>query len=290
MVLGADGMLGSDVVAEFRQLGWDVVAPLRDEVDITKAEDLEHVRVRDFGNLDWIVNCAAYTNVDKAEDEFYEASAANGIAPGILAYICARNGWRFLHISTDFVFDGESDQPYQEGYFPKPLGKYGMTKLMGERNAAKENPDAIICRTAWLYGPTGSSFPRTIIKAWLDGKELRVVDDQIGSPTYTGEMARVMADMIQADLAGGLYHAAGPDAMTWYHLALLALETYRDSVLGESREIAVEAIGTEEWPTSAPRPKYSVLSSGKLFALGVSPMRSTQACLVDFCRRLPRIL
>ena len=290
LVVGFDGMLGCDVVVEFQRRGWSVTAPTLDELDITKAADLEHVRKRDFGNLDWIVNCAAYTDVDKAEEEFYQANAVNGIAPGALAYICERNEWRFMHVSTDFVFDGESDKPYTEQYVTSPACRYGVTKLMGEKNALQMHPLSVVARTAWLYGPNGKSFPRTMIKAWLEGKDLKVVTDQTGSPTYTAELARVMADMVAADLEGGVYHTAGPDAMTWHDFACLAIETYRDSVIGKPRQVKVEPVSTEDWPTPAKRPRYSVLSSDKVAALGIRPMRSTPAALLDFCRRLPRLL
>jgi len=290
LVVGADGMLGSDVVVEFQKRGWSVTAPTLDELDLTEAMHLEHVRKRDFGNLDWIVNCAAYTAVDKAEDEFYQASAVNGIAPGALAYICERNEWRFLHVSTDFVFDGESDKPYTEQYVTSPQCRYGATKWFGERNALQMHPSTVIARTAWLYGPNGKSFPRTMIKAWLEGKDLKVVADQTGSPTYTAELARVMADMVAAEVDGGVYHTAGPDAMTWHEFACLAIETYRDSVRGEQREVKIEAVTTEDWPTPAKRPKYSVLSSDKVQALGIRAMRSTPSALLDFCKRLPKII
>lgn len=290
LVVGGHGMLGSDAVIEFQGRKWTVTAPTIKELDVTRKDHLEKLRVRDFGNLDWVVNCAAYTKVDKAEDEFFVAHQVNGVAPGALAFICAKNDWRFLHLSTDFVFDGLSTVPYTERHVTAPLGKYGVSKLMGEQNALKELPSTVVARTAWLYGPNGPNFPRTIIKAWLEGKDLRVVNDQTGSPTYTADLSRVLGDLIAADAPGGVYHTAGPDAMTWHELAELALETYRDAVLGSPREIKVEAVPTSAWPTRAARPKYSVLSFEKALGLGVQPMRSTPAALLDFCLRLPKAL
>lgn len=290
LVVGGSGMLGSDAVADFKKRGWEVQAPNPDELDLTKAHDIEKVRIRDYGNLDWIVNCAAYTAVDKAEEEFFQANAVNGVGPGALAVVCEKNDWRFLHISTDFVFDGRSDKPYTEQYATSPICKYGVTKLMGERNALMMHPRSVIARTAWLYGPNGKSFPRTIIKAWMDGKDLKVVGDQTGSPTYTADLARVMGDLIQNDVEGGVYHAAGPDAMTWLEFANHALEIYRDSVLGELRPIDIEPVTTADWPTPAKRPQFSVLNCDKLLAQGIPPMRSTPSALLDFCKRLPRIL
>ena len=285
---GAAGMLGSDVLVELQKRGCEVVAPTLEEFDMRIPAHLEHLRVRDFGNLDWVINCAAYTAVDQAESEFFEANQTNGIAPGVLAFICRKNDWRFMHISTDFVFDGSSTEPYTERHVTNPLGVYGQTKLLGEQNALKENPNSIICRTSWLYGPNGRSFPRTMIKAWLEGKDLRVVNDQIGCPTYTAGLARVMADFMEMDAPGGIYHTAGPDAMSWYDFAILALETYRENVLGESREIKIEPVPSTEYPTPAKRPKYSVLSFEKTAELGIMPMRSVPSALAEFCRRLPK--
>ncbi len=290
LVVGGHGMLGSDLVVELQSRKWTVTAPTIKELDVTRKDHMEKLRVRDFGNLDWVVNCAAYTQVDKAEDEFFVAHQVNGVAPGALAFICAKNDWRFLHVSTDFVFDGRANSPYTEEHITAPLGKYGVSKLMGEQNALNELPSTVVARTAWLFGPNGPNFPRTIIKAWLEGKPLKVVNDQTGSPTYTADLARVLGDLVACDAPGGVVHTAGPDAMTWHELAVLALETYRDAVLGSPRPIDVEPVPTSAWPTKAERPKYSVLSFDKALGLGIQPMRSTPAALLDFCIRLPKAL
>ena len=135
LVVGGHGMLGSDTVIEFQGRKWQVTAPNIKELDVTNKAHLEKLRIRDFGNLDWVVNCAAYTDVDKAEDEFFVAHQVNGTAPGALGFICHKNDWRFLHVSTDFVFDGRSTVPYTEEHVASPIGKYGVSKLMGENNA-----------------------------------------------------------------------------------------------------------------------------------------------------------
>lgn len=290
LVLGGSGMLGSDTVREFANNGWEVSSPNHFEFNLSRKDHLEKLRKHDFGDFDWVVNCAAYTAVDKAEEEFFEAHSINGVAPGALAFVCEKNSWRFLHISTDFVFDGTSTIPYTEEHVTAPLGNYGQTKLMGENNARENCPNTIIARTAWLYGPNGKSFPKTMIKAWLDGKGLKVVGDQTGSPTYTADLARVIVDLVEADAAGGVYHTSGPDAMSWHDFACLAIETYRDAVLGIKREIDVAPVKTSDWPTPAQRPAYSVLSFEKTAGLGIEPMRSTSAALLDFCMRLPNPL
>lgn len=290
LVTGGHGMLGSDLVIELQSRGWTIVAPTVKELDLKRKDHLESLRKRDFGNLDWVVNCAAYTDVDKAEAEFFEAHLVNGVAPGALAFICEKNDWRFLQVSTDFVFDGLASEPYTEKHVASPVAKYGVTKLMGERNAIENHARTVVARTAWLYGPNGRSFPRTMIKAWLEGKPLRVVSDQTGSPTYTADLARVLGDLIAADVEGGIYHTAGPDAMTWHDLATIAIETYRDAVLGQPRPVEIEAIPSAAWPTPAKRPAYSVLSFDKCSGLGIQPMRSTPASMLDFCMRLPKQL
>jgi dTDP-4-dehydrorhamnose reductase len=279
-------MLGSDLVEELTRRGCQVTGVDLPEVDLTTPQTLQRFQQSDWGNLDWVVNCAAYTAVDKAEEEFWAAQKINGVVPGVLAAICKLRSWRFLHISTDFVFDGQAANPYTEDYATGPLGKYGVTKLMGEQNALKENPETVVVRTAWLYGPKGKSFPRTIIKAWLDGVQLKVVADQLGSPTYTADLARVLADMVLAGVRGGIYHAAGPDAMSWRDLAALACGSYATEVLKEERPVEIVSITTEQWPTLAKRPKYSVLSFAKTAGLGIEPMRSAPDAMVDFVRRL----
>jgi dTDP-4-dehydrorhamnose reductase len=289
-VAGGHGMLGSDLVIELQGRGWTVTAPTVKEFDLRRKDHLESLRRRDFGNLDWVVNCAAYTDVDKAESEFFEAHQVNGVAPGALAFVCAKNDWRFLHVSTDFVFDGLAREPYTERHVTAPLGMYGVSKLFGEKNALENFPPTVVARTAWLYGPNGRSFPRTILKAWLEGKPLKVVNDQVGSPTYTADLARVLGDLVALGPEGGVYHTAGPDAMSWYDLACIALETYRDAVLGQARPVEIEAVPTSAWPTAAKRPAYSVLDGEKCASLGLAPMRSTPASMLEFCMRLPKSL
>ena len=287
VVVGSKGMLGSDVVAEFQSSGHSVLPLDVEEIDITKAESvasfLGHVAGHRF---DWCVNCAAYTDVDKAESEPDLATEVNGLGPGYLARACLIAGMRFLHIGTDFVFDGNKRSPYTESDPTHPLGAYGRSKLAGERSAVEAHPGTIVVRTAWLFGPNGPSFPKTMIKAWRAGKSLRVVADQIGSPTYTGDLARTLRDIVEKDLGPGVYHAAGPDAMSWHALAHYAIRAYRDRYLPGEPEPIIDPIATDEWPTPAVRPAYSVLSTAKLANAGIEPMRHLPEAMRDFVRRL----
>lgn len=286
LILGASGMLGRDMAEEGRRRGWAVQAPSHEELDVTNRDHLEQLRVHDWGNLDALINCTAYTAVDKAETEFWAAQALNGTAPGILAMICARNRWRFVHVSTDFVFDGLATSPYREGDETRPQSKYGQSKLFGELNVRKENPDALIVRTSWLFGPNGKSFPRTLINRWREGKSIHVVADQTGTPTYTGDLAKTIADLVELNPAGGIYHAAGPDIMTWRDLAEKAILAWQRAFGPSHQQVKVGAITTADWPAPAPRPPYSALATEKLQALGIAKMRGMDEVLAEFVSRL----
>ncbi|MBS1721812.1 MAG: dTDP-4-dehydrorhamnose reductase [Armatimonadetes bacterium] len=285
LVVGGSGMLGSDVVRRFSDRGWYVNSPSQVDFDITSAQHLERLRKRDFGEFAWIVNCAAYTAVDQAESDAMAAMKLNFVAPGVLASVCQEAGWRYLHVSTDFVFDGTKGSAYTETDQTNPLGVYGKSKLQGEQAVAKECPGAVIVRTSWLYGPNGKSFPRTMIEAWKAEKPLRVVADQWGTPTYTWDLADALALIVLKGVPGGLYHAAGPDRMNWHDLAVQAITAYAQ-VGGDTRPIEVAAITTADWPTPAQRPFDSSLSCEKLIEQGLAPMRHTTEALADFCKRL----
>jgi len=285
LVLGANGMLGTDLVEELKHSGHEVRGYDLPEIDITDPESVARIPAGEFGQFDWCFNCAAYTAVDKAESEPQLAYEVNTLGAGYLARACMMGGIKFVHISTDFVFDGEATEPYTEDAQPNPLGVYGQSKLEGERSVMNANQHAIIARTAWLYGANGPSFPRTMIKAFEAGKNLRVVADQVGCPTYTADLARVLVDLMHKNAFPGVYHTAGPEAMSWHEFATLAIqEQARQKGLPDPEPIT--PIKTEDWPTPAKRPAYSVLSFEKAAALGVAPMRPVRESLVDFVSRL----
>lgn len=284
LVVGSTGMLGTDLVAELNARAYKVVSPSSTDLDITDPTSVAKLAGGEFGDFDWVVNCAAYTAVDQAEQNSLEATGLNSIAPGYLAMGIQTLGAKLIHVSTDFVFDGLASEPYTEDARTNPLGVYGRTKRDGEENVLSNNPNALIVRTSWLYGPNGNSFPRTMIRAWEAGKQLRVVADQIGCPTYTADLARVIVDLIEKNAFPGIYHAVGPEAMTWHEFALRAIRTW--SAQHGGGEVSIEPIRTEDWPTPATRPKYSVLSTEKLLSLGIAPMRSVNQALEEFCKRL----
>jgi dTDP-4-dehydrorhamnose reductase len=283
LLIGATGMLGQDVAGELAARGHDVQSPGSSELNITDPESV--AAITQWQGIDWCVNCAAYTAVDKAESEEQAAAELNALGPGYLARVCAMKGIKLAHVSTDFVFDGAATEPYKEDDRTNPLGVYGRTKLAGEEAVQAGFPMAVIFRTAWLYGPNGKSFPKTMIGAWEAGRDLKVVADQVGSPTYTPDLARTIVDAMERDIFPGVYHATGPDAMTWHELALQAITAHRDHA-GIGRDVQIQPLKTEDWPTPATRPKYSVLSNAKLQAAGIAPMRSTSAALAEFVTKL----
>lgn len=280
LVTGGAGMLARDLVPLLVSRGHSVTSPFREDLDITDVRALDRLS-KNF-SFDWVVNCAAYTAVDKAESEIARASQVNGIAPGSLAAVCAEKGWRMIHISTDFVFDGESSRPYQEADTPSPKSMYGKTKLMGEQNALRFLPGLVIFRTSWLYGVHGKSFPRTLINAWREAKPLRVVADQTGCPTSTRDLSLTLADAIALGIEGGVYHASGYDAVTWHEFAVRAITLYRDMVMKTDHPVIVEPIAGKDWPAPAPRPRYSVLDNTKSLAAGLPPHRSLNESLMEF--------
>lgn len=277
-------MLGTDLVSELRARGHECVAPTRAELDITNPESAAAVALGEFSG-DWCFNCAAYTAVDKAESEPQLAYEINALGAAYLAKACAASGLRLLHVSTDFVFDGQAEAPYTEESPTNPLGTYGRTKFDGERAVQEAHSNAVVARTAWLYGPNGGSFPRTMIRAWEAGKTLRVVSDQIGCPTYTADLARVLVDLAEREPFPGVYHAAGSEATNWHSFAEVTIREWA-TLTGKPGPSPIEAIRTEDWPTPAVRPKYSVLSFEKVAGLGIAPMRPLQEAVADFCARL----
>lgn len=271
-MLGGSGMLGTDVCAELLNRNIAFAAPTSAEVDITDSTSIAGSIIGK--SYTHCLNCAAYTAVDLAETERDQAYLVNAIGAGYVAQSCGLANVRLIHISTDFVFDGSKGEPYSEDDATNPLGVYGASKLEGERSViATANT---VVRTSWLYGVHGKSFPRTILNAWRAGRELRVVADQVGCPTSTVDLARVLVDMIRLGPPPGVFHASGPDAMSWHEFACILVE----AAGGDRAEIM--PIETGDWPTPARRPAYSVLSNWRLGQLGVAPMRPAPESIAEF--------
>ncbi len=220
------------------------------DLDISDADAVAATFSRHRPTL--VLNCAAYTKVDKAEEEIDRANAVNGAAVGILAAACRDYGARLVHYSTDFVFDGTKREPYRPDDATNPRSAYGRSKLLGEQQAA---PDALIIRTAWLYGPGGPCFPRTMIQVARQKKPLTVVNDQIGSPTFTHDLADATLHLLDAD-ARGIYHVVNNGSVSWFDFTKAVLEEFDENT-------QLSPITSADWkktrPDSATRPAYSVL-------------------------------
>ena len=261
LVTGANGQLGRELrrlapaYLQFRFLFTDV-----EELDITNKGALAaFVKLH---NVHYIVNCAAYTAVDKAEDDEEACYRINRNGAALLAQVAAEEGARLLHVSTDYVFDGEATAPYREDAPVNPKSVYGKSKLAGEEAVLAHCPDSIIVRTSWLYSSFGNNFVKTMIRLGKEREQLSVVADQTGCPTYAADLAEVLLLLLtEAELqnfAPGIYHFSDEGACSWHDLAVAALRLYGN------HETQVLPITSEEYPAKAPRPRYSVFDKDKI--------------------------
>ncbi len=251
LVTGAAGMLGQDVVRCARADGHDVVPLTRAELDVTDPEPVSR-RVLDE-RPDAVVNCAAYTNVDGAEGDRAAAMAANADAARNLAAAAAGAGLEVVYPSTDYVFDGTKGEPYVESDEPAPLSVYGMSKLRGEQETIAANPRHHVVRSAWLFGAGGGNFVETMLRLGAERKEVAVVEDQLGCPTYTRHLAAGLLRLLGSG-AYGVHHMAAAGECSWLEFAR---EIFRQAGV----DCRLRATTTEALARPAPRPAYSVLAS-----------------------------
>jgi dTDP-4-dehydrorhamnose reductase len=265
LLTGANGQVGSELRRSLAPLG-EVVAFDRAGLDLAQP-DVLIARVRDVAPQA-IVNAGGYTTVDKAESEPEEASAINGTAPRVLAEEARRLGAILVHYSTDYVFDGEKAGPYTEADTPNPLSVYGRSKLEGERAVIASGCRHLTLRTSWVYGTRGRNFLLTMLRFAGEGRALRVVDDQIGAPTWCREIGDATAALLaRPDLAApgadGLYHLSADGFTSWFGFARAIVDSPELVRLGIARP-TLEAIPTSEYPTPARRPRNSRLDCGRL--------------------------
>ncbi len=284
LITGANGQLGQELQQILAPIG-KVTAAGRDRLDLAQPDTIDSVI--DTVQPDVIVNAAAYTAVDKAESEIEQAIAVNGTGVGLLAQKAKDLNAQLIHISTDYVFDGTQSTPYGETDPTNPLGAYGQSKLMGEQAIDRVGGDAIIIRTAWVYGVGGTgNFVKTMLRLGREREEIRVVSDQIGSPTWTGDLAAAIATLIQQFPASGIYHYTNSGVASWYDFAV-AIFTEAEQLGYPLTVQRVLPITTAEYPTPARRPGYSVLSCAKIAAvLGTYPPHWRQGLrkmLEKFC-------
>jgi dTDP-4-dehydrorhamnose reductase len=257
LVTGGNGQLAQslkDVVNHQDEL--DVDFQDLPDLDITNKQQLESY----FSNneLDYCINCAAYTAVDLAEEQSDLAYAVNAEGPKYLAEVCQKHQVTLIHISTDFVFDGQKRIPYLETDAPNPLSVYGASKLQGERSIQETTEAYFIVRTSWLYSEYGKNFIKTMLSLSETLNEISVVSDQFGSPTYAGDLAEVLIKIILSSSTNyGVYHYSNSGAISWFDFASEIFKQF-------GKKIEVKPIKTKDYPTAAKRPKYSVLDTTKI--------------------------
>ena len=259
LITGCNGQLGRSLeklVGPEEALFTDV-----EELDITNEKAVGQLIERE--GIDTIINCAAYTAVDRAESDQDRARLLNAVAPGILARAMQRVGGRLVHVSTDYVFNGRACAPYRETDEPDPQSVYGQTKLEGEQAVLEECRDAVIVRTAWLYSPYGNNFVKTMLRLGRERDEIGVVYDQVGSPTYAPDLAEACLRLAQRDREPDIYHYTDEGAVSWYDFARAI---HRLAGITACR---INALRTEQYPTPAARPHYSVLDKQKVKDAGI---------------------
>lgn len=276
LVTGANGQLGKELQR---------IAPDHPEYEFIflSREDLpiHHFEmVRHYFNVyqpAYLVNCAAYTAVDRAESEKDLAFQVNGEAVGVLAAVCKQHGTKLVHISTDYVFDGEAKSPYKEDAPTNPQSVYGASKLEGERQARQLNPETLIIRTSWVYSEFGKNFVKTMLRLMTEKEEIGVVNDQLGSPTYAADLAAAILQIIRSgNWQPGIYHFCNDGNISWYEFALAIKEI-------AGKNCRINPITTPQYPTAAKRPAWSVLDTTRIREVfGILPpgwKKSLAACI-----------
>ena len=271
IILGGKGQLGKEFenflkdkaeIYSFSHLELDV---LNQELLIKKIQEIKP---------EVVINCSAYTKVDKAEEEKEECIKVNAIGAKNVSYASYKVGAKIIYFSTDYIFDGEKESPYTELDSPNPISTYGRSKLLGEIYTSKHNPNHLILRISWLYGINGRNFVKTIIKKAKEEKELKIVSDQKGSPTYTLDVVKQTWELIKKDKVG-IYHSADQGETSWYEFAKKIIEKLKINV-------KISPIKTGEYPALAKRPKYSVLDNYLLKLEGINIMRDWETALDEF--------
>ena len=279
VVIGRHGQLAR-ALAERGGDGIEIVTLARPEIDLADPASLTAPILA--AKPDAIVNAAAYTAVDKAEQDSALAETVNGTAPGVIAEAAARLGVPFVHVSTDYVFAGDSARPYREDDPVGPQGAYGRSKAAGEAAVAASGADYAILRTAWVYAGEGANFMRTMLRLAIDRDEVRVVADQWGSPTFSGDLADAILSMLAAWPANGVrrvYHATGGGSTSW---AGFAEAIFAEAAAQGLPSAEVVPIGTADYPTPARRPAMSVLDGARLaedFGIALPPWRDALTAL-----------
>jgi dTDP-4-dehydrorhamnose reductase len=265
LVTGANGQLGSEIRRlSPAHLNFDFLFVTKEDLPIDDHAAVENYF--DAHSISYCINCAAYTAVDKAETERDLAFRINGEAVGNLAAVCKKHQTVFIHISTDYVFDGSATQPYKEDHPVNPVNLYGASKLKGEQLAMHYNKDAVIIRTSWVYSSYGHNFVKTMLRLMTERERIDVVSDQLGCPTYAADLAAVVLQIVLKYEAGhatknfhlsNIYHYSDEGITSWYEFA----QTIKELA---GKKCAIHPIPTSQFPTPAKRPLYSVMDTSKI--------------------------
>ena len=269
LVTGVKGQLGYDVVNELKKRGHEAVGVDIEEMDITDEESVNRV-IREAAP-DAVIHCAAYTAVDAAEDNVDLCRAVNATGTGNIARVCKALDIRMMYISTDYVFNGQGTRPWEPDDQREPLNIYGQTKYEGELEVEENLKKYFIVRIAWVFGVNGKNFIKTMLNLGKTRDKLSVVADQIGSPTYTFDLARLLVDMIETEKYGR-YHATNEGLCSWYDFAC---EIFKQAGMN----VTVEPVTSDQFPVKAKRPMNSRISKDKLLENGFQPLPSWQDAL-----------
>ena len=272
-------MLGREVEALLQKKEWAYIASDQ-EIDIT---NLNELRIFSADKpISWLINCAAYTAVDKAEDELDLAFKINADGPRNIAEIAKNKGAKLIHISTDYVFDGTKAGAYLETDPPNPLGVYAKSKYQGEVYITEMLNEYFVIRSAWLYGKQGNNFVYTLLRLFKEREEVRVVGDQFGSPTYAPDLAAVLLEIVRLNSnAYGVYHFTNGGKISWHDFACAIYRIAQEKKL-LTKEVLIRRIATKDYPTKAQRPQNSYLSKDKIMkTFNISP-RNWEVALNEF--------
>ena len=282
-LIGNKGMLGSEAEKLLKKNNLSYIASDR-EVDITDYTALENYS--HGKKIEWVINCSGYTQVDKAEKETKQVFKINRNGVRNIALYCMKRKVRLIHISTDYIFDGDKDdvRGYREDDKANPLSAYGKSKLAGEKEIQKIFEEYFILRTAWLYGLNGHNFIFTMLELFQKKEKVEVVDDQRGSPTYANDLAKVILKIIQSGSKKyGIYHFSNEGVTNWYEFArAIYSKAKKLDLLSNDKKVEIKAIKTEEYPTAAARPKNSILSKDKIKKEFNLDIRDWKKALDDF--------
>jgi len=275
LVTGANGQLGYDVIKRLKKSGIECLGTDRDSMDLTNEGQVKRV-IRDY-NPNIVIQCAAYTAVDKAEDEKELCYAVNVLGTRYVAEVCKELNAKMVYISTDYVFDGEGEEPFGVEDKPNPINYYGQTKYEGELEVQDKLDKYFIVRISWVFGSNGNNFVKTMLRLGREKNEISVVADQIGSPTYTFDLAKLLVEMIQTDKYG-IYHKTNEGYCSWHEFAC---EIFKQANI----DVKVNRVNTEDYPTEAKRPKNSRLLKTKGYEKFATNMQSWERALMLYLSR-----